>query len=258
MASSRTLMDLFQPAKRLKLSSSPDPSKPQQLSPFKVAKTLSNSLSSTPESESSRLIPDSNPSGLTPAQKSRMEFNKFLAKSKRNIKICSQRVVKSTAEGVGYVRLEELLVEDSWLEALPGELQKPYAKSLQKFVENEISAGRVPIYPPQQLIFNALNCTPFDLVKAIIIGQDPYHGPGQAMGLSFSVPEGVKFPSSLMNIFKELKQDLGCSIPSHGNLEKWAVQGVLLLNTVLTGNILDKTHLQSISSLHYPMGSLNM
>ncbi|XVE91925.1 hypothetical protein REPUB_Repub01dG0053100 [Reevesia pubescens] len=158
-------------------------------------------------------------------------------KSKRNFKICSQNQKvssQSKVEGSGYVKLEELFVEDTWLEALPGEFQKPYATKLCKFVETEISSGSVPIYPPQHLIFNALNSTPFHSVKAVIIGQDPYHGPGQAMGLSFSVPEGVKVPSSLMNIFKELKQDLGCSIPSHGNLEKWAVQGVFLLNTVLT------------------------
>lgn len=122
------------------------------------------------------------------------------------------------------MKLEELLVEETWLEAFPSELQKPYAKTLSKFVENEICGGALPIYPPTHLIFNALNSTPFDRVKAVILGQDPYHGPGQAMGLSFSVPEGVKVPSSLVNIFKELNQDLGCSIPSHGNLEKWAVQ----------------------------------
>ncbi|CAN1297665.1 Uracil-DNA glycosylase, mitochondrial, partial [Linum perenne] len=115
-------------------------------------------------------------------------------------------------------------VEETWQEALPGELQKPYAKTLCSFVESEIHGGGVPVYPPQHLVFNALNTTPFDRVKVVIIGQDPYHGPGQAMGLSFSVPEGVKSPSSLVNIFKELKQDVGCSVPSHGNLEKWAIQ----------------------------------
>ncbi|GKV29106.1 hypothetical protein SLEP1_g38073 [Rubroshorea leprosula] len=213
-ASSKTLIDLFQPAKRLKLS---DPSKPLH--------SVSLSVSSSNSDVSST---------LTAEQKSRIELNKFLAKSKRNIKICTEKVSQSKAEGSGYVKLEELLVEATWLEALPGELQKSYAKNLCKFVESEICGGNVPIYPPQHLIFNALNSTPFDRVKAVIIGQDPYHGPGQAMGLSFSVPEGVKIPSSLVNIFKELKQDLGCSIPSHGNLEKWAVQGVVLLNTVLT------------------------
>ncbi|KAL2938889.1 Uracil-DNA glycosylase mitochondrial [Bienertia sinuspersici] len=173
---------------------------------------------------------------LTPEQKFRMEFNKSLALAKRNLKVCSEKVQNSKVEGGnGYVKLKELLVEESWLEALHGELEKPYAKNLCKFVESEIGDGKVPIYPPPHLIFNALNSTPLNKVKAVILGQDPYHGPGQAMGLSFSVPEGIKIPSSLGNIFKELKQDLGCSIPTHGNLERWTVQGVLLLNTVLTG-----------------------
>ncbi|OMO60718.1 Uracil-DNA glycosylase [Corchorus capsularis] len=205
--SSKTITDFFQanpgPAKRQKLSSPSDHQPPPSVA-------------------------------ITAEQKSRMELNKCMAKSKRNLKICSQKVSESKVEGSGYVKLDELLVEETWLEALPGELQKPYATTLCKFVEREISSGSVPIYPPQHLIFNALNSTPFDRVKAVIIGQDPYHGPGQAMGLSFSVPEGVKVPSSLVNIFKELKQDLGCSIPSHGNLEKWAHQGILLLNAVLT------------------------
>lgn len=163
-----------------------------------------------------------------------MEYNKLLAKSKRNLKLCVERVSKSKESGLGGVKLEELLVEETWLEALPGELQKPYALTLSKFVESEISGGDGVIFPPTHLIFNALNSTPFHTVKAVILGQDPYHGPGQAMGLSFSVPEGIKVPSSLVNIFKELHQDLGCSIPTHGNLQKWAVQGVLLLNAVLT------------------------
>lgn len=209
----KTLIDLFQPAKRLKPS---DPSKSLKL----VAQSVSSNSGGG--------------GALTAEQKSRIDFNKCIAKSKRNAKICSEKVSQSKAEGSGYVKLEELLVEETWVEAFPGELQKSYAKNLCKFVEGEICGCPVPIYPPQHLIFNALNSTPFDRVKAVIIGQDPYHGPGQAMGLSFSVPEGVKSPSSLVNIFKELKQDLGCSIPSHGNLEKWAVQGVLLLNAVLT------------------------
>ncbi|KAJ6899901.1 hypothetical protein NC652_026142 [Populus alba x Populus x berolinensis] len=205
-ASSKTIMDFLQPAKRLKLSSSsPSPTDPLNL----LNKSLSAKSTST---------------DLTPDQVSRIELNKLRAKSKRNLKLCSS----------GHVNLEELLVEDTWREVLPGELEKSYFKNLCKFVESEISNGSVAIYPPQHLIFNALNSTPFHTLKAVIIGQDPYHGPGQAMGLSFSVPQGVKAPSSLVNIFKELKQDLGCTIPSHGNLEKWSIQGVLLLNTVLT------------------------
>uniref|UniRef100_A0A6M2F6F0 Uracil-DNA glycosylase n=1 Tax=Populus davidiana TaxID=266767 RepID=A0A6M2F6F0_9ROSI len=214
-ASSKTIMDFLQPAKRLKLSSSsPSPTDPLNL----LNKSLYAKSTST---------------DLTPDQVSRIELNKIRAKSKRNLKLCSQ-LVSSSKGSSGHVNLEELLVEDTWREVLPGELEKPYFKNLCKFVESEISNGSVAIYPPQHLIFNALNSTPFNTLKAVIIGQDPYHGPGQAMGLSFSVPQGVKAPSSLVNIFKELKQDLGCSIPSHGNLEKWAIQGVLLLNTVLT------------------------
>nr|GEV86477.1 uracil-DNA glycosylase [Tanacetum cinerariifolium] len=175
-------------------------------------------------------------SGLSSEQKVRVEFNKSLAKAKFNLRLCKQRLSsKSSAkdQGLGCLKLVELLVEETWLEALPGEFEKPYTKKLSEFVESEIR-GPTPIYPPQHLVFNALNTTPFDKVKAVIIGQDPYHGPGQAMGLSFSVPEGIKVPSSLMNMYKELQQDLGCSIPLHGNLERWAVQGVLLLNAVLT------------------------
>ncbi|KAF8015350.1 hypothetical protein BT93_H0992 [Corymbia citriodora subsp. variegata] len=226
MASQKTLLDLFQrPSKRLRASSS-SPS----------SQVVAKSLSAVPDGGGTV---SSSSDDLTPAQKSRIELNKLLAKSRRNLKICADRISRSKAEGLGFVNLEELLVEDTWVETLPGELQKPYAKNLCKFLQAETScaAGDVKghvIYPPQHLIFNALNSTPFDRVKAVILGQDPYHGPGQAMGLAFSVPEGIKLPSSLANIFKELKQDLGCSIPSHGNLERWSAQGVLLLNAVLT------------------------
>ncbi|KAF3450126.1 hypothetical protein FNV43_RR06206 [Rhamnella rubrinervis] len=231
----KTLLDIFQPqpqqsataAKRLK-SSSLGFSESKHPNPTHC-QSISSSLNNLDG------VPKHSESSLTDQQISRMEFNKFLAKAKRNQKTCSERVSKSKDEGgKGYVKLQELLVEETWLEELSGELEKPYAINLCKFVEREICGGAIPIYPPPHLIFNALNSTPFERVKAVILGQDPYHGPGQAMGLSFSVPEGVKVPSSLVNIFKELKQDLGCSIPSHGNLEKWAVQGVLLLNAVLT------------------------
>ncbi|KAK1296424.1 hypothetical protein QJS10_CPB15g00083 [Acorus calamus] len=218
-ATSKTLIEVLQPsAKRLKPH--PQPS----ISSF--SKPSSHGTSDSPP-------PPPTVSDLTPVQLKRIEINKSLARSKRNLRICSERVSKARADGLGYVKLEELLVEETWLEALPDELQKPYAKNLCRFIENEVR-GTAPIYPPPFLIFNALHSTPFDRVKAVIIGQDPYHGPGQAMGLSFSVPDGVKAPSSLVNIFKELQKDLGCSIPPHGNLERWAVQGVLLLNTILT------------------------
>ncbi|KAJ8445661.1 hypothetical protein Cgig2_007137 [Carnegiea gigantea] len=235
-SSSKTLMDFFpqsnpdRKSKRLKTTST-DNGSLHSITPL----SLSSGHGGCSASASLPNEPSSDAPCLTAEQKSRMEFSKSLAKAKRNLRMCSEKVQNSKVKGGnGYVKLEELLVENSWLAALQGEFEKPYAKNLCKFVETEMCCGDLPIYPPQHLIFNALNSTPFDKVKAVILGQDPYHGPGQAMGLSFSVPEGIKIPSSLVNIFKELKQDLGCSIPSHGNLERWAVQGVLLLNTVLT------------------------
>ncbi|QDH79594.1 uracil-DNA glycosylase [Echinicola soli] len=123
-------------------------------------------------------------------------------------------------------------IASSWKEKLSEELEKPYFESLAAFVKNEYRQKQV--YPGGGEIFNAFDKCPFDKVKVVILGQDPYHGPGQAHGLSFSVREGVPFPPSLLNIFKELKQDLNIDIPSHGNLERWAAQGVLLLNATLT------------------------
>ncbi|XP_023758176.1 uracil-DNA glycosylase, mitochondrial [Lactuca sativa] len=240
MASAKAITDFFPPAKRSKVvaaaaSSLESSSKKSILSVSQ--KPTTNAVpfpSTTPESVDGSGVQLSPSSNLNEEQKLRVQFNQSLAKAKRNLKICAGRVSKSTSgEGLGSMKLEELLVEETWLEALPGEFQKPYAKKLSEFVKAEIQSP-IPIYPPQHLIFNALNSTPFDKVKAVIIGQDPYHGPGQAMGLSFSVPEGIKVPSSLVNIYKELQQDLQCLIPSHGNLERWAVQGVLLLNAVLT------------------------
>lgn len=124
-------------------------------------------------------------------------------------------------------------LHESWKNVLSEEFSKPYFKSLKTFLENERNSGQI-IYPPGPLIFSALDSTPFDEVKVIILGQDPYHNPGQAEGLSFSVPKGQKLPPSLQNIFKELKTDLGIETPNHGNLKKWAKQGVLLLNATLT------------------------
>jgi uracil-DNA glycosylase len=124
-------------------------------------------------------------------------------------------------------------LEASWKAALANEFQQPYFKALKEFLVQEREAGRT-FYPPGKLIFNALDTTPFDQVKVVILGQDPYHGPGQAHGLSFSVPDGVPPPPSLVNIFKELRDDLGVPIPQSGNLERWARQGVLLLNATLT------------------------
>lgn len=123
-------------------------------------------------------------------------------------------------------------IEESWKNVLQEEFNKPYFVDLKEFLVEEKKRFRV--FPPGSLIFNAFNHTPFDKVKVVFIGQDPYHGYGQAHGLCFSVPEGVKKPPSLENIFKELQSDLGIPVSNHGNLVKWADQGVLLLNATLT------------------------
>lgn len=125
-----------------------------------------------------------------------------------------------------------LQIEERWKEVLEDEFSSAYFQELKDFLKEE-KKNHV-VYPPGPKIFNAFNFTPFNRVKAVIIGQDPYHGDGQAHGLCFSVPEGVTKPPSLVNIFKELKDDLGFPIPGSGNLEKWALQGVMLLNAVLT------------------------
>ena len=124
-------------------------------------------------------------------------------------------------------------LEPTWKAVLEDTFATSHMQSLKKFLKAEKAAGKI-IYPRGSLIFNAMNSTPFDLVKVVVLGQDPYHGPGQAHGLSFSVPRGIAPPPSLMNIFKEIQQDLGIKPPSHGCLESWANQGVLLLNSVLT------------------------
>ncbi len=123
-------------------------------------------------------------------------------------------------------------IDESWKQLLIDEFNAPYFTDLKNFLVTEKSKNVV--YPPGKLIFNAFEHTPFDKVKVVIIGQDPYHGKGQAHGLCFSVPAGIAQPPSLVNIFKELNKDLGIPIPRHGNLEKWADRGVLLLNATLT------------------------
>jgi len=123
-------------------------------------------------------------------------------------------------------------IDESWKKVLSSEFEKDYFIQLKKFLLEE--KRKYIIYPPGNRIFAAYNFTPFDKVKVVILGQDPYHNPGEANGLCFSVNDGVKIPPSLQNIFKELKDDIGCEIPKSGNLEKWAKQGVLLLNTCLT------------------------
>ena len=127
----------------------------------------------------------------------------------------------------------EVKIEQSWKDALAGEFEKPYFASLVRFLHGEREQG-FRVYPPGSQIFKAFELTPVDKVKVVILGQDPYHGPGQAMGLSFSVPDNVPAPPSLKNIFREIESDLGIRMSGRPNLEKWASQGVLLLNAILT------------------------
>lgn len=126
----------------------------------------------------------------------------------------------------------EVKIDPSWKSVLQSEFDKPYFEQLTSFVRNEYA--HTTIYPPAKLIFNAFDQCPFDRAKVVIIGQDPYHGVGQAHGLCFSVNDGVEFPPSLVNIFKEIERDLKIPSPPSGNLERWAQQGVLLLNATLT------------------------
>ncbi len=128
---------------------------------------------------------------------------------------------------------DRIKLEPSWKEALRAEFDQPYMAELRNFLQQERAAGK-EIYPPGPMIFNALNSTPLEKVKVVILGQDPYHGPGQAHGLCFSVQPGVPAPPSLVNIYKELKRDLNIDIPAHGYLQSWADQGVLMINTTMT------------------------
>lgn len=127
----------------------------------------------------------------------------------------------------------EIELHPSWLNLLQSEFEQPYMQKLSDFLRNEKAQGKT-IYPAGNDIFNALNTTPLNQVRVVILGQDPYHGPDQAHGLSFSVPKGIRIPPSLLNIYKEISSNLNLPMPSHGNLEHWANQGVLLLNSVLT------------------------
>ncbi|MEO6611408.1 MAG: uracil-DNA glycosylase [Chitinophagaceae bacterium] len=127
----------------------------------------------------------------------------------------------------------DVKIEEGWKNVLKDEFSKPYFQQIPLHLKTEKSQGKT-IYPPGSLIFNAFNTTPFSSIKVVILGQDPYHGHGQAHGLCFSVPYGIAPPPSLLNIFKEMKDDLGLEIPDHGNLTHWAEQGVFLLNASLT------------------------
>lgn len=129
--------------------------------------------------------------------------------------------------------MQQPRIDASWRDALAAEFDAPYMRELRGFLEAERAAGRT-VYPPNRQLFAAFDHTPFDAVRCVIVGQDPYHGPGQAMGLSFSVPRGVPVPPSLRNVFRELRDDLGIEPPAHGDLTAWADRGVLLLNASLT------------------------
>ena len=129
--------------------------------------------------------------------------------------------------------MADVKIEPSWKVVLEEEFNKPYFETLAAFLKEE-KAKHTVIYPPGSLIFQAFNMTPFDRVKVVVLGQDPYHNPGEAMGLCFSVPKGIRIPPSLQNIYKELQNDAGVSIPSQGDLSRWAENGVFLLNAMLT------------------------
>ena len=128
---------------------------------------------------------------------------------------------------------KKVRIEASWKAVLKEEFEKPYFNEISSFLHQERAAGKT-IYPPGPLIFKAFELTPINKVKVVILGQDPYHGPGEAMGLCFSVPKGVRVPPSLKNVFKELKRDLDLDVPQHGDLTHWAQQGILLINAMLT------------------------
>lgn len=129
--------------------------------------------------------------------------------------------------------LQSTKIAKSWLDVIGGEFDRPYMAKLDAFLMAEAAAGRI-VYPAAEHVYKALNTTPFDKIKVVIIGQDPYHGEGQAHGLSFSVPDGIAQPPSLKNIYKEIERDYGVKMPRSGNLTHWAEQGVLLLNATLT------------------------
>lgn len=171
-------------------------------------------------------------STLPDAQRKRAEQNKQVAISKALQRKAMEVAQEAAAKGEP-LNLDDLLVEDTWRGALEGEFGKQYWSGLKKFLVGEWGSGK-KVFPAPGNIFRAFNTCPMEQVKVVILGQDPYHDDGQAMGLSFSVPRGWKVPSSLQNIFKELGTDLGCTKPTHGDLDGWATQGVLMLNASLT------------------------
>lgn len=171
---------------------------------------------------------------------------KFLAKLKITIiKLSNHQIKEIMAE------ITDVKIEASWKKALEAEFQKEYFVKIKTFLKNEMAAGKT-IYPPGALIFNAFEMVPLTQVKVVILGQDPYHGAGQAHGLSFSVPLTEKIPASLRNVYKELTEDIpGFKAPKHGNLEAWAKQGVFLLNAALTVEAQKAASHQKIGWTHF-------
>ena len=169
---------------------------------------------------------------LSEAQRRRASLNKQVAMSKQLHRKAVAVAEAAAASGTS-PNVDDLLVEETWYGALSGEFGKEYFTNLKQFLKREWSSG-AKVFPAAGNIFRAFNTCPMERVKVIILGQDPYHDDGQAMGLSFSVPKGWKVPSSLQNIYKELGSDLGCTKPTHGDLDKWSTQGVLMLNASLT------------------------
>lgn len=197
---------------------------------------LESSPSPAPSSPSVSAPPSSpapstsSSSSMSPEQKKRMDEKKEEALAKRALK----RKEAAAAGVVTFDNMEDMIQDEGWVEVLSDQFQKHYFKSLKTFLVKEENAGKT-IYPPKNQIFAALNLTPLKDVRVVIIGQDPYHGPGQAEGLCFSVPKGQKIPSSLQNIYKEIDAEIpSFTRPKHGSLVDWATQGVLLLNTGLT------------------------
>jgi uracil-DNA glycosylase len=143
------------------------------------------------------------------------------------------KIIFFSLQANGMLKNMDVKIDPTWKAALKDVFSQPYFAEIVRFIKTEKAAGKT-VYPPGSQIFHAFDATPFDRIRVVILGQDPYHGPGQAQGLCFSVPEGIKPPPSLVNIYKELREDVGMPIPQSGNLQKWAVQGVLLLNAALT------------------------
>ena len=223
----RTIQSFFTPAaKKAKPAEAEPPNAPVSNSP---AKSPRGTIASKSPGKAQAPVEDD---GLSDAQRSRIELNKQIAVSKQLQRKATE--VAEAAKAAGTTPdVDALLVEETWRETLEGEVKKEYWGNLKSFLGMEWKSG-AKVFPAAGNIFRAFNSCPMERVKVVILGQDPYHDDGQAMGLSFSVPKGWKVPSSLQNIYKELGTDLGCKKPTHGDLDKWATQGVLMLNASLT------------------------